>query len=136
LETIMSFDADNKERQRKHPDPWYLPEIVSIEAIRVHFKKPVLHAAGPKRTETSEAVELRVRTVEEFPIRALSPALFIGDVVVNEYSAVDKHLYRFVSYETQRLKPGTRISLGWFGLDIKKKTKTKFTLELLREETR
>jgi len=67
-----------------------------------------------------------VRTVEEFPVRALSPALFIDDVVVNEYSTVDKHLYRFVSYETQRLRPGTPISLGWYGADTKKKTKTKF----------
>ena len=52
----MNLDADNKEPHRKHPNLWYLPEIVSIEAVRVHFKKPVLHAVGPERTESSEAV--------------------------------------------------------------------------------
>ena len=77
------------DKRYAYPDPWYLPEIVSIEAVRVHFRKPVPHAVGLKRTETREAVELRVRTVEEFPVRALSPALFIGDVVVNEYSPAD-----------------------------------------------
>jgi hypothetical protein len=132
----MNSDAGSREERGKLLDQWHLPEILSVEAVRVHFRKPVPHADGPKRTESREAIELRVRTSAPFPVRALSPALFIGDVVVNEYSPLEKNLYLFISYEPGRLKRGVPILLGWYGMSGVKKSKTKFKFEVLREETR
>jgi hypothetical protein len=105
--------------ERKSPNApgralWGLPDVLGVEAARVRFPQPRLHYVGPQPVEIREAVELLVRTVDEFPIlRALSPALFVGETAIPEYERAGKNLYRFFAFDFQRLQEGAPISIGW-----------------------
>jgi hypothetical protein len=46
-------------------------------------------------------------------VRAHGPALFVGDVEVNQSERVDKTTWRLLAFEPERLKAGAPISWGW-----------------------
>jgi hypothetical protein len=94
-------------------DARQLPKVLAVEAKLVHYQKPMIYYVGPQRKETRDAVEINVRTAGEFPVRALSPALFIGEVPIIEYAIMGPNLYRFFAFEFQNLQEGAAISLGW-----------------------
>ena len=104
----MSSRANTSERNL-----WHLPEVSSVEVLRVRYDKPRVYYLGKERQEAREAVEIMVRTVGEFPVRALSPALFIGDIPIIEYAIAGPNLYRFYAFNFQDLPDGAPISLGW-----------------------
>ena len=54
-----------------------------------------------------------VRTESQFPICALSPALFVGDIQVADYEVAGANLYRFYAFEPKDLKEDVPIALGW-----------------------
>lgn len=113
--------------------PWGLPEVLGVEAARVRYPQPRLHYVGPQPVEVREAVELLVRTADEFPIlRTLSPALFVGETAVPEYNRVGKNLYRFFAFDLRRLKEGAPISIGW-PQSPQRKVRTKFRYHLRGE---
>src|SRR5690242_421852 len=89
-----------------------LPAIVSVEASRVRYDPPRRHYVGQQALEVREGIELLVRTAAALPIRALTPALFIGDAVVSDYEVAGKNLYRFFLFDFERITPGAPIAFG------------------------
>jgi hypothetical protein len=133
----MNSDSANKEHKRKDVDLWRIPAIVSIEAVHVRHREPMRFYVQSKPVESHETIEFIVRTTEEFPVRALSPALFVGDHAITEMSRLGENIYRFVAPETEipRLKQNAVISLGWAGTRAKP-TRTKYRFRIGREETK
>jgi hypothetical protein len=73
------------------------------------------HRAGSRRRAShfvSEAVEFKVWISEAFPIRALGPALWIGNEALTSSDA-EGLTYPFFAFEPDKLKPNATISLGW-----------------------
>jgi hypothetical protein len=92
---------------------WSLPEVVGVQAARVRYSEPKIRFVGRKMTEWREAVELLVRTAGEFPVRAISPALFIGDQMISDYEPAGINQYRFFAFDLEKLKEGAPIYIGW-----------------------
>src|ERR671931_2524678 len=133
----MTTDSGSPEPMEKGQDLWSLPTIISLEIVHVRYKKPIEYFIKSKLVQIGAATEFLVKTSQDFPIRALSPALFVGDVPVTEGTRLDKNLYRFVvpGPDSERLKAGTPISIGWAGVKAKKMT-TNFQFQIQREENR
>ena len=102
---------------QKLPDPSVpnleLPEVLDIQIRRIPFKAPKLRNFESKLSKYTEAVEFLVRTGGPIPVRALGPALYIGDVPVIDETKVEDTLYRFLAFEIDALEPGAPISWGW-----------------------
>lgn len=125
----MTSDAGEREAGHPSPDLWHIPEILEMEIKRVHYPKPRIRAIGPKLAEASDAVEVLMRTSDEFPVRALSPALYIGGVPVTDSEQIEKDLYRFFIYDYDQLKSGAPINVGWTGFP-EQAVRTKFRYEV------
>jgi hypothetical protein len=134
----MSTDSTKKEpKETKESDLWRIPKILSIEVLDAHFRSPMPYFIKSQQVDIGEAIEFLVRTSEDFPVRALSPALFVGDFVVMDVSRVSENLYRFFVPEPdiKQLKLGAPISIGWAGVKAKR-VRTKFRFRVGREESR
>ena len=95
-----------------------LPGILGLEVSRISFDPPKRFGVKGRMLEKREAVSILVRTAGPLPILDLTPVLFIGDVIVDDYEPVGKNLYRFFAYDIDRLRPGAPISFGWpFAVD-------------------
>lgn len=92
---------------------WQLPKVTTVNARRVHYDQPRVYYSGTDRREARDAVEIMVSTAGEFPVRALSPALFVGETPILEYEQTRQNLYCFRAFEYQSLQEGAPISLGW-----------------------
>ena len=108
----MDEDSTNQEVRAPEPDIRRLPEIESIKVVRVRYSEPVQYAESASRKEAYEAIEFQVTTSADFPIRALAPALFVGDVAVTESERVGNRKYRFVSYGSHEFRDDEPISVG------------------------
>jgi hypothetical protein len=124
----MPNDASHSIPQGPRPD-WNLPDIVDIRIQRVQFEPPKLRNFKSALADYKEAIEFLVRTNGPIPARALSPALFIGDVRVIENQQMGENLYRFLAFEPQRLEPGTPIGWGWLDSPREQLLITKFPYE-------
>ena len=132
----MDGDSTTQEMRAPSEDLRRLPEIESVRVVRVRYRKPVQYADGRSRKEASEAVEFQVTTSADFPIRALAPALFIGDAVVTESRRVGERKYVFVAYGKRDFKDAAPIAVGWFGSGSPERKLTKFAFRVEGEETR
>jgi hypothetical protein len=90
-----------------------LPAVLSVEASRVRYDPPRRYYVGKELREIREGVEILVRTAEPLPVRAISPALFIGDTIVGDYEVAGPSLYRFFLFDLARVTLGAPIALGW-----------------------
>jgi hypothetical protein len=124
----MATDASSRIPQGPRPD-WDLPEVLDIKIQRIEFEPPKHRNFTSALAEYREAVEFLVQTNGPIPARALSPALFIGDVRVIESQQVGENLYRFLAFEPQRLEPGTSIGWGWLDSPTEQLQITKFPYE-------
>lgn len=131
----MSTDAESKEPKIAHTDLWSIPEVLGVEAALARYPEPRVHYVGTTRIESREAVEILVQTAGEFPVRALSPALFVGDLAIVEYEIAGESLYRFFAFEIEKLEEGAPIAIGWPQFPERKR-ETQFRFEILREEQR
>jgi hypothetical protein len=86
---------------------------VSVEASRVRYDPPRRHYIGKESVEIREGVELLVRTAAPLPVLAITPVLFIGDIVVSDYKVAGPNLYKFFLFDLERITPGAPIALGW-----------------------
>ena len=59
------------------------------------------------------AIEFTVTTDGPFPVRALGPALYVGQTAVIESEQVEGERYRFLAFEPDALEEGAPIALGW-----------------------
>src|SRR5947208_2146743 len=89
-----------------------LPEVVSLEIRRRHFDRPRRVTKKGIDHFVREAVEFEVRVSEAFPIRALGPALWVGDEALTS-AEVEGLTYHFFAFEPDKLEPDAPISLGW-----------------------
>jgi hypothetical protein len=106
--------TDSSDFDRPEPTPSFeLPGIRDVSIRRVQFISPERRNFKSAMTAVDNAVEFVVETSAPIPIRALGPALFIGDVAITEVTADDDHHYRFVALAPETLEQDARISLGW-----------------------
>lgn len=94
-------------------DLWSLPPVEAIEIERVRYRTPRRRVLRGRTEAVAESVEIVVRTAGPVPVRALSPALFIGGVQVAENVQDDATTYRF--FADEELPAGEPIVLGWVG---------------------
>jgi hypothetical protein len=105
-----------------------LPDVVGLEIRWRRFDQPRRVTKKGIDRMVSEAVEFEVRISEAFPIRALGPALWVGDEALT--SADSEGLtYHFLAFEPDRLKPDAPISLGWSSPSAgRKETRYRFVI--------
>jgi hypothetical protein len=125
----MTTDMSGKE-ERGVPLWWSLPEIVDIKIMRISYQGPKRRFFVSYLAKYTEAIEFLVKTTGPFPIRALSPVLYVGDVAVTENESVEELLYRFLAFEFDRLEEGALISLGWTDTPPYQRLKTVFRYKL------
>jgi hypothetical protein len=121
----MSTDSEGQLAEPSSPDLWSLPTISNLQIERVRYAKPRRHVVGDRVVEYDECLEISVRTTSEIPVRALSPALYVGNVEIAENAQVSEDEYRFFVLDEEPLKDGSIISLGWVGVPSKR-VRTKF----------
>jgi hypothetical protein len=121
----MPIDSGAPLTGARRPD-WELPEIIDLEIRRVPFEPPKHRHFESTLPRYPEAMEFLVRTDGPIPSRALGPALFVGDVQVAESRLVGESLYRFLSFEIDRLEPGAPISWGWMFSSERDRRRTSF----------
>lgn len=109
----MSDDAEAREPSRPPAASGKLPAIVSMKAEKVRYGRPQIRYEGTERVEHAEGVEILVETSFEIPERAISPALFVGDVPITDYTYVGKNKYRFHGFVPQALREGASVRLDW-----------------------
>src|SRR5688572_25685333 len=110
----MMNDAGAREPDAPRPD-FSLPDILDLDVRRIRF-----HPHQPRNFESTlaheqEAVEFTVRTDGPIPIRALGPALYVGETAVVENEEVESTTYRFLAFDFEELEPRAPIRLGWTG---------------------
>jgi hypothetical protein len=121
----MSLDVSKPVIVDSTPE-WDLPEILDIRIRRIPFKPHRLQNFKSALSEHKEAVEFLVRTSGPIPVRALGPAIFVGDVQIVESQQVGDNLYRFLAFDIKRLKPGEPIRWGWINAPKGQQQVTKF----------
>src|SRR5262245_3560848 len=109
---MMSSDAGSPLRPRP-PFPIDLPRIRELRMRRIPFESPKLEHFESSLARYREAVEFIVETNGPVPVRAYGPALFVGDVEVNQSERVGETTWRFLALEPGRLENGAAISWGW-----------------------
>jgi hypothetical protein len=110
----MSGDATGRER-RHHLDLGRLPQVEWVRFARIRYDEPREIALGAKVVRLDEAGEVEVQFAEDPPIRALAPAVWVGDVMLTESTRVDEGRYRFVAPFPDALERGAPVAVGWAG---------------------
>jgi len=103
-------------RDRPRPSCGDYPGSSKLSVERVRYPRPRRHVQAGRVVEVPEGVEVLVETAEELPIRALSPALYIGTTEVAENERVGERQYRFFVLDESTLRDGSPIALGWAGI--------------------
>lgn len=119
----MQSDSGPRLPNPEKRDLWTLPNIQTLEVARVKYPEGRKHVVAGKIVELSEGVEIIVRTDGEIPIRALTPALYVGSTEIAENERVDATTYRFFVLDDDACKAGAPITLGWVGHPPKARSK-------------
>jgi carboxypeptidase C (cathepsin A) len=91
---------------------WNLLAIVEVQTQNTSFESPQLRNFRSSLDTKTEATEIQVRTNSPIPIRALSPVLHAGSVVITESEQIGENLYKFWAFEPNRLEDEAPISLS------------------------
>ena len=102
-------------REPGRSGPWTLPQVLGVEFRPVTYPEPRAYYVGRERRQTSEAVEIMVRTAAPLPIRAISPVIFVGDRPIADYETAGPNLYRYLAFDPRALVSGAPVFLGWPG---------------------
>ena len=121
----MAIDSDKPTAGGPRPD-WNLPDVLSIAIRRVPFTPRQYKYFRSALSDYKEAIEFLVRLRGPVPIRALGPALFVGDVPVTESEAIQDNQYRFLAFNIQQLKSNAVISWGWINTPKSERKATNF----------
>ena len=85
-----------------------MPKVLDIQIRVTTFEAPRLRNFTSSLPRSDEAVEFIVQTDGPIPIRALAPALYVGDAAVTEVTEVGPNTYRFVApMRERRMSPTT-----------------------------
>lgn len=124
----MSTDSGSPIRPREPLSP-DLPPIRNIRIRRRQFEPPKLANFRSRLPAGSEVVEFVVETYGDVPARAYGPALFVGDVEVDQSEKVGASTWRFLAFEPRRLREGEPITWGWMKDPKRSRQKTDFRFE-------
>ena len=125
----MTSDAGYLEPRAPRPQ-WELPKVLKIRIARVPYEAAQYRHFESVYARYNEAIEFLVQLDGPFPVRALSPVLFVGDTPVTEGEVVDQNVHRFLAFEFEKLEQGAPISFGWPGQPAKVRQQTQFRYEL------
>ena len=125
----MSTDAGSPIAPRP-PSRLDLAGILSLRIRRVEFEAPKLEHFESSLSRHKEAIEFVVETDGSVPTRAFGPALFVGNVAVNNSELIGETTWRFLHFGPEKLRPGASISWGWMKDPKHKRLRTKFRYEL------
>jgi hypothetical protein len=103
-----------------------LPQIKDLKIKEIPYKPPKLRYFQSSSSKYSKAIEFTVTTDGPIPVRALSPVLYVGKIPIIEGGPIKVNLYRFLAFETNKLKLNEPIYFGWFGDPQGLRIKTKF----------
>jgi hypothetical protein len=131
---MAAMTNDTSNPRRGVAPNWTLPEVLAIKMRRIPFEPPKRRNFQSSFARYTEAVEFIVDTAAPIPSRAESPALFIGGAAVTEGGALGPTRYRFLAFELERLKPGSRIAFGWANDPVHARKQTMFVFELTKKE--
>ena len=109
----MSFDSAGRVPPHRDVNLWHLPDVLAVEVHHVRYRRPRQYTIQGRDHEISEAVEIVIETSEPFIIRALNPALFVGDIAITVAEGESDRRYRFLAFQPDDLKPGAPISIAW-----------------------
>jgi hypothetical protein len=109
----MASDSGKVLQQSNNRDIRRLPDVVSLQIQRRHFDPPRRVTLKGVDHFYSDAVQIEVAVSEPFIIRALGPALWIGDEALTAMESASEKTYRFFSFTPEVLKDGADISLSW-----------------------
>jgi hypothetical protein len=109
---------------------WQLPEIVNVEAKRVRYDPPKQFWVNRAVLEVRDGLELLIQLTHSLPVRALSPALYVGNTPIADYELAGPNLYRFFVIDPGSLEPGAAISLGWPQLPDMKRNLSNFRFQI------
>lgn len=110
-----SGDSGGRLPDKPSRDLWALPAIKAVSIERVRYKNPRKHPVGGQLVTIEEAIEITIETDGEIPVRALSPALNVGQAQMVENEPVGTRGLRFFVTDGQALRDGAPISLSWVG---------------------
>lgn len=125
----MSTDAGSPIAPRS-PFKLRLPTILKLTIRRIRYQAPELRYFKSSLSRYDEAIEFIVETDQAVPTRAYGPALFIGNVEVNNSELIAENTWRFLHFEPKTLKPGAPISWGWMKDPKKRRIRTDFRYEV------
>lgn len=125
----MSTDAGSPIAPRP-PFHLDLPRILSLKIRRIQFEAPKLEHFESSLSRHKQAIEFIVETDGVVPTRAYGPALFVGNVAVNNSELIGKTTWRFLHFGPEKLRPGAPISWGWMKDPKNKRLRTKFSYEV------
>jgi len=94
---------------------WPLPNVTGLVIRRATYKPPLKFMIRGKLVDWRKGVEIQVETDGPIPVRALTPALFVGDAELDRVQALAETSHRFFALDESALKAGAPILLGWSG---------------------
>jgi hypothetical protein len=125
----MTTDPGGRQIPPMHRDITRLPEALDVQIRHRHFDPPRRVTTRGVDRQVTDAVEFEVKVSEPFPIRALGPALWVGNHPITAAETADPQTYRFFAFEPEKLLAQAPISLGWSAPgEPRKQTRFRFAL--------
>lgn len=85
---------------------------------------------GVPKLNANDKVRARQQTASALSVGAYGPALFVGNIEVSHSELADTRTWRFLYFETEKLKPGAPISWGWMKHLEKNRLRTAFRYDV------
>ena len=126
---MLDTNQDNIEIRDSVPD-YRLPTILSVKARRIRYTAPKLKYFTSSFAKYDEVIEIVVTTDAPIPIRADSPMLYVGEEKTVEMEIIDEKTYRFLLFDTDKIKENDNISWQWMTQQREKPIATKFKFSL------
>lgn len=104
-----------------------LPSIKDIQITLIAYDAPKHRYFESSFSKYTQAIEFTVMTDAPIPVRALSPALYVGKIAVTEGESLNENEYRFLAFEIDELKDNEPIYFAWQGEPEELRIKTGFT---------
>lgn len=125
----MSNDSGERIPEGARPD-FSMPKVVDIQMRPTTHEPRRLRNFESTVRASDDAVEFIVKTESPIPIRALGPALYIGDTAVTEVEEIGENTYRFVAPAQRELAQDAAVHLGWTGQPPTTREATAFRFRL------
>jgi hypothetical protein len=111
-----------------------LPEVRQISFRLTRYPEPRRICVGTELVDLTTAGEIVVDFADDPPVRALAPAVWVGDVRLTEFYRVQVGRFVFIAPEPDRLEKGAPVRIGWAGSGDGTPVPTEFRFEGFGEE--